>query len=161
MTSQAPTAATVQKPTLRQRTTRGILWVAAQAFATRGSTALQQLALGWLLQPDDFGLIGLTYTVTMFVNLVANPGIDTILVQRRRRFKLWATPACWMGVAASIVAMMLLVVLAPIATRIYEKPLTGLITVLAIAIPFQSLQIVTRAQLQMQMRFAQLRCWEC
>jgi PST family polysaccharide transporter len=128
--------------------------VATQAIATRGATALQQLALGWLLMPDDFGLIGLTYTVTMFVNLVANPGIDTILVQRQRRFRLWATPACWMGLTASLAAMALMVALAPVAARIYEKPpLTGLITVLALALPFQSLQIVTRAQLQLQMRF--------
>ncbi|MGD9635958.1 MAG: oligosaccharide flippase family protein [Pirellulales bacterium] len=151
-----PTNASPPKelPTLRQKTTRGILWLAAQAMATRGATALQQLALGWLLLPADFGPIALTYTVTMFVNLVANPGIDTILVKRQRRFKQWATPAFWMGLTAGLAASALMLLLAPVAAKIYEQPeLTGLISVLALAPAFQSLQIVPRAQLQLQMRF--------
>ena len=49
----------------RQRTTRGVMWVAAQAGATRIITFTQQILLGagfW--RSDDFGLIGLAYTVT-------------------------------------------------------------------------------------------------
>jgi O-antigen/teichoic acid export membrane protein len=71
------------------------MWIAAQAVATRGVMLVQQLALAWLLAKSDFGLIGLTYTVTAFVTLLATPGIDTILVKRLHRFQHWATPAFW------------------------------------------------------------------
>jgi PST family polysaccharide transporter len=142
------------KPSLRQRTTRGVMWVAAQAVATRGVTLVQQLALAWLLSKSDFGLIGLTYTVTTFVTLMANPGVDTVLVQRLRRFRHWATPAFWLGLAMGIAAAAIMLVLAPVAAWAYGQPkLIGLIAVLAIASPIQSLQIVPKAQLQMQMRF--------
>jgi O-antigen/teichoic acid export membrane protein len=142
------------KPTLTQRTTRGVMWVAAQAAATRGVMLVQQLALAWLLAKSDFGLIGLTYTVTTFVTLLANPGVDTVLVKRLHRFQRWATPAFWLGLSVGAVASVVMLVLAPIAAWVYgNSELTGLIAVLAPAPMLQALQIVPKAQLQMQMRF--------
>jgi O-antigen/teichoic acid export membrane protein len=141
-------------PSLRQRTTHGVMWVVAQAVASRGITAIQQIALAWLLTENDFGLIGLTYTVSSFVRLMANPGIDIVLVQRLRHFRHWATPAFWFGLTMGIAGGILMLAIAPIVAWAYGRPqLIGLIGVLAIAAPIQTLQIAPKAQLQMQMRF--------
>ena len=130
------------------------MWVVAQAVITRGVIIAQQLALAWLLAKSDFGLIGLTYSVTAVVALIANPGIDTILVQRLRRFRHWSTPGFWLGLAMGVAAAVVMLVLAPVAAWAYgQSELIGLIAVLAIASPIQSLQIVPKAQLQLQMRF--------
>lgn len=130
------------------------MWVAAQAGATRVVTLVQQLVLGWLLATSDFGLIGLAYTVSALVNLMANPGVDAVLVQRMRRFRHWATPAFWLGMTLGCVAALLMIAAAPLAAWAYgRQQLMGLILVLAVALPIQALQIVPKAQLQMQMRF--------
>lgn len=130
------------------------MWVVAQAVASRGVTAIQQVVLAWLLTESDFGLIGLTYTVSSFVKLMANPGVDVVLVQRLRHFRHWATPAFWFGLAMGVVGGILMFATAPFAAWVYGQPqLIGLIGVLAIAAPIQTLQIVPKAQLQMQMRF--------
>src|SRR3989304_10348232 len=123
MTSQSPAAEPVAGPSLRQRTTRGVMWVAAQAMLSRGVVLVQQLALAWLLAKSDFGLIGLTYTVTTFVTLMANPGSDAVLVQRSRHFRRWATPAFWLGLTMSVAcAIVTLLFAAPLAARAYDEP---------------------------------------
>lgn len=130
------------------------MWVAGQAVLSRVIVLVQQLALAWLLAKSDFGLIGLAYTVTTIVALMANPGIDAVLVQRMRHFKLWATPALWLGLAMGLVGLAAMLGLAPIAAWAYDEPrLVGLIAVLAVALPFQALQIVPKSLLRTQMRF--------
>lgn len=131
-----------------------MLWVVLQSIATRGVGMLQQLLLAWLLLEDDFGLIALTYTVSTFVNLLSNPGIDTVLIQRHRRFRQWATPAFWLGLLMGLVGMVVMAIVAPVAAWAYGRPqLTGLILVMAIAAPLQTLQIVPRSKLQGELRF--------
>lgn len=151
--SPPPTSAS-PGPTLRQRTAHGVLWGVLLAAVTRGVGFVQQLALAWLLQKSDFGLLGLALTVTAFINLMANPGIDVVLVQRQRRFNLWATPAFWMGMTTGTIGMLLTMAAAPLAAWIYDKPpLTGFLLVVATALPFQALQIVPKAKLQAELRF--------
>lgn len=158
MSAATSSVATQSTPSLRQRTTHGVMLVAGQAVVSRGVVLVQQLALAWLLTKSDFGLIGLTYTVTTFVQLMANPGIDAVLVQRSRQHRLWATPAFWLGLTASLLCVAFtLLIAAPVAAWAYGEPrLIGLIAVLALALPVQSLQIVPKAQLQVEMRFRAL-----
>jgi len=93
-------------------------------------------------------------TVTAIATWMANPGVDTVLVQRPHRFRQWATPAFWLGQAMGLMGAVVMLVLAPVAAWIYDQPrLIGLIAVSAAALPLQALQIVPKAQLQMEMRF--------
>ncbi len=154
MPNESSPAAAPSQPSLRQRTTYGVMWVAAQAVVTRVVMLVQQLVLAWLLAKSDFGLIGLAYTVTTLVSLMANPGVDAVLVQRLRRYRHWATPAFWLGMTTGVLGAFVMLALAPVAAWAYDQPrLIGLIAVLATALPIQALQIVPKAQLRMQMRF--------
>lgn len=154
MSDSSPGNSNAAGPSLRQRTAHGVMWTVAQAVATRGVTLLQQLALAWLLAKKDFGLIGLAYTVTSFVTLMSNPGIDTVLIQRQRHFCIWATPAFWMALTMGMVAMVAALTIAPMAAWAYGQPrLSGLIAVLAIALPIQAVQMISQAQLQARMHY--------
>lgn len=139
---------------LRHKTVRGMMWVAMQGVATRGVGMVQQLLLAWLLAPKDFGLIALALTVSTLVGLLSNPGIDSVLVQRQRRFRHWATPAFWLGMTTGLVGMVVTAIAAPVAAWAYRRPeLVGLILVMATAAPLQTLQIIPRAKLQAELRF--------
>ncbi len=139
---------------LRQKTVGGVLWVVLQSIVSRGVGIIQQLALAWLLAKRDFGLIGLAYTVMPFVNLMGNPGIDSVLVQRHRRFHLWSTAGFWLGISTGFIAMLVMLAVAPLAAWIYgQHALIGLLCIAALASFLQTLQIVPKAQLQSQLRF--------
>src|SRR5688572_12151576 len=143
MAESVPTPPDSAGPSLTQRTTHGVLWGVILAFVSRGVGLLQQLVLVWVLDKSDFGVVGLALTVTVLINVMANPGIDAVLVQRQRRFHLWATPAFWLGMATGTTAMLVMMAAAPVAAWIYGKPsIIGVLLVMAAAIPLQTLQIV-------------------
>ena len=144
-------------PSIRQRATHGILWVGLLSVVTRVIGLLQQFVLAWLLSKSDFGVLGLAYTVIGVVNLLANPGIDAVLVSRRRRFRLWASPALWMGLSTGLAAMLLTIASSPLAARVYDEPrLIAFLVIASFSMPLQTLQIVPRAHLQATLQFRKL-----
>jgi O-antigen/teichoic acid export membrane protein len=132
----------------------GAIWTVFQTVGTKVILFVNQMALAWLLAPDDFGKIGLAYTVTAFVALLVNPGIDVILVRRGRRFHLWSTPAFYFGLLTAALGCSVILIAAPIAARSYETPeLVGVLAVLAFSTPLAALMLVPTAKLRSEMRF--------
>ncbi len=132
----------------------GTLWVMLQAIVTKAVMVAGQLSLAWLLSPEDFGEIGLAYTVIAFVTLITNPGIDLILIRRGKRFHLWSTPAFYFTLATGCLGCIAILAAAPLVAHIYESPhVFGLLVVLALATPLGSLQIVPTAKLRSAMNF--------
>lgn len=137
-----------------QTTARGLAWLLAQTVGMKFVTAAGQVVLAWLLLPQDFGLIGLTYTVIAFAGLAQQLGLQDILVQRQAHFRRWANATVWLSLAGGCVAGALSAVAAPVAARVYDEPrLQGLILVLAATAPLVSLSNVPLARLRSEMQF--------
>jgi O-antigen/teichoic acid export membrane protein len=141
-------------PSLGQRTLVGLLW---QLFNTLGGKAVgmtSQIVLAYLLSKNDFGVVGLAYAVTSFISLIANPGIDTVLVHRGKELNHWITPAFWMGLTCGISGGLLMAAAAPIVGRVYgNAEIVRLILILSVAAPLRSLSLVPEAVLVQGMRF--------
>ncbi len=125
----------------------------AQNVVSRGTTLLSQLVLAALLLPADFGVISLTYTVTVVASTLMNVGIDEVLLQRQRALRLWAGPAFWISMSLAVVAGVLVILVSPVAAAVYHAPeLVGLLAILAASMPVQALAtvpgMIMRARLQ-------------
>ena len=141
-------------PSLTSRTARGFAWLLSQTVVERLVTAFGQLALAWLLQPSDYKLLALVYTVTTFGGLLQQAGLGQVLVQRHARFVRWATPTFWMALAFGCLAAVLTAAVSPLVARFYQQPaLTGLLLVGALSMPLNGLCVVPDAMLRAQMRF--------
>src|SRR3982750_243263 len=68
----------------------GTSWLLAQNVGTRAISFAAQIILAKLLAPADFGTIGLALTVTTFASVVANFGVDDVLLQRQKSLRFWA-----------------------------------------------------------------------
>jgi PST family polysaccharide transporter len=89
--------------------------------------------------------------------MLAGAGFREVLVQRHRRFDLWAPPAFWLSITFGAVAAVTTVALAPLAARFYQAPeLATLIYVLALTNPLLSIACVPEANLRIHMRFRAL-----
>ncbi len=141
-------------PSLTHQTARGFVWVTIDTVLTKVVGVLAQMALARLLLPEDWGLVGLAFTVATFAELVAAAGFREVLMQRSRGFHLWANAAVWLSLVFGIAASLVMVALAPLASVFYKSPdLPGLVYYLALGSPFLSLAIVPEARLRSQMRF--------
>jgi PST family polysaccharide transporter len=115
---------------------------------------LGQIVLARLLLPHDFGSIGLTFTVTTIIGALTASGIGDVLLQRRRTFRLWAWPAFLIDIALALAGAALVLALAPTAGRLYAAPeITGLASVLALAMPLSALSMIPLTAIRASLDF--------
>jgi O-antigen/teichoic acid export membrane protein len=145
---------TSSAPSLGRHTAHGFIWMLIQTLVTKGTGMLGQIALAWYLSPHDFKLVGLTYAVSSFPNLIRDAGLQTILVQRQRHLNRWIGPVFWMSFVLGLAAAGVLVAIAPLAARMYgQAQLTGLINVVAVGSLVSAMGTVPSAIVQIQLRF--------
>ena len=143
--------------TLGRTAARGVSWLLLQSLAGKLSGVAGNLVLGWLLAPEAFGLVGMAYSVSIFVSLVSQAGLREVLTQRHRKPRLWITPGFWLSVVTGITGMALLLGLAPLVARVFGEPqLVGLLGVLALTTLMHNLGVAADAQLHAQLRFGLL-----
>lgn len=145
------------KVALGRRALHGLIWMLAQNVAARASGLVSQLLLAALLAPADFGIIGLTYTVTSVAAALTNVGIDDVVLQRRRALSLWAGAAFWISLGLALLAAVIVMAVSPLAADMYKTPeLVGLLAVLALSMPLAALSTVPAMVLRARMQFGTL-----
>lgn len=154
--SRPPTGSATQATSvnLGRQTAAGFAWLMFQTVGVKCVTVLGQIALAWLLIPEDFGLVALAYSVTTFIVILQASGVLEILIQRQKEFARLASAAFWLSLLIGTTVSLLMVSAAPLAARIYGEPtLTGLLLVLAVGTFLSNLENVPLAKLQIEMRF--------
>ena len=142
---------------LGRRATAGMTWLGLQQIVARAIGFIGQLVLALLLTPEHFGLIALAMTITAFFLIVADFGIENILVQRQRAFSVWRSHGFWLSATSGIALGSILALLGPVFARLYDTPeVTGLVLTLALAVPATALGIVPLARLRLEMRFGRI-----
>ena len=125
-----------------------------QTVGTKIVNLAGNVVLAWLLLEEDFGVVGLAYTFTIVASLIQRGSVREVLVHRQASFRRWVNPAFWMAATMGVLSGLAMAASAPIAAHVYgDRQLIGIIGVLALAAPIQSLAVVTEAKLQNQFRF--------
>ena len=142
---------------LRERTMKGALArVCAQGInlALRvGSLAI----LARLLDPKDFGLVGMVAVVTGVLNLFRDFGLSAASVQRARVTEEQTSNLFWINVLVGITLAAVMSGLAPMIAAFYHEPRLFKVTVImAISFIFNAAGIQHSARLQRQMFFTTL-----
>jgi PST family polysaccharide transporter len=115
-----------------------------------------QIALSYLLSESDFGVVGLAYTITTFIQVIEQAGVGDVLVQRKN-FSFWVVPAFWLATCLGLVSTALVVVSAPIASAIYEnRQLFWVLLVLAPSSIPNAFMAIPRAKMSRELRFRAL-----
>src|SRR5258708_22804407 len=99
---------------LASQVAAGFSLMLLQSVAGKAITAVGQAILAWYLGPDEFGLIGLAYTVSVFVGLIQQAGLREILIRRSRSYESWANVSFSMSLLTGAVAALLTVLTAPL-----------------------------------------------
>ena len=128
-----------------------------QSVALKGLALLVQVVLARLLLKEDFGLFGLCLAFSAVASLIRQAGVQQVLIQRGRRFGLWAGPAFWFTLSTALAGSAFLLAAGPIAAGVYDEPeLRNLLWLLALEPPLTALGMLPRAHLTHQMRFCTL-----
>src|SRR4026207_815271 len=104
---------------LSRKAISGAAFLTAQVITGKVATFIGQLILSWILQPEDFGLVGLTYSLAAFSGILQSVGLGGFLV-RRRRFGLWVEPAIWLALCLAGCSVLIMMTAGPIGARLYN-----------------------------------------
>lgn len=141
-------------PGLGVQATRGMAWMMTQTIGVKLVSFLSLIVLSRWLAVDDFGLVGMAYTVMSIAGIVQFIGMQDVLVQRHRHFRRWANAAFWLSLTVGLAGGAMILASAPLAASIFDEPrLVPLLSLLAIASPLQTLCVVPQAKLAAELRF--------
>ena len=115
------------------------------------------MILARLLQPNDFGLVGMVTAITGVLTLFRDFGLSAATVQRADVTDEQTSTLFWLNAVVGAVLTVLALVAAPAIGAFYREPrLVGVTTIVAGGFFFNGLGVQHSALLQRQMRFSAL-----
>ncbi len=136
----------------------GISWIVVSTILSKLFTSVAQVALGWLLTHEEFGMYAKATAAFGILSLLRDGGASTILVQRgAREHALVSGTLFWMAMAFSAVSATGLAAISwPLSVYWYQQPaITKLILILAISMPMGVPGFMVLCKLRMDLRFAE------
>jgi O-antigen/teichoic acid export membrane protein len=139
---------------LREKAIRG---GAAKVVSQGANFALRLgslMILGRLLEPKDFGLVGMVTAVIGILNLFKDFGLSTVTVQRANVTEEQTSTLFWINMLVGTVLGLIAIACAPLVASFYHEPrLVWVTMVLATGFVFNAAGVQHWALLQRGMRF--------
>lgn len=142
---------------LKEKTIRGGF---AKVFAQAVSLPLRMgslMVLARLLDPKDFGLVGMVTAITGVFSLLKDFGLSTAAVQRATVTDEQISTLFWINMLVGAILCLLSLVAAPLIAAFYHEPqLSAVMAVLGTGFVFNAAGVQHSVLLQRQMRFTAL-----
>jgi O-antigen/teichoic acid export membrane protein len=142
---------------LREKAIRG---GGAKVFAQAANLLLRVgslMVLARLLNPKDFGLVGMVTAITGILNLFRDFGLSSATVQRAEVTDEQVSTLFWINILVGAGLCFLLAGVSPLVAWFYHEPrLVWVTIVLSLAFLFNAIGIQHSAMLQRQMKFTAL-----
>lgn len=126
----------------------GIIWNTIEKLSVQGVTFLMGVVLARLLDPTDYGLIGMLGIFMALSTTLVDSGMSNALVQKHDCTDMDFSTAFVINMAMSVFIYLVLFICAPFIADFYEEPLLcDLTRVLALQFVLTSVNLVHRAKL--------------
>ncbi len=139
---------------LKQKTIDGLFWSFIDNISSRGITFIIGIILARLLEPSEFGLIGLITVFIAISSTFINSGFSAALIRKTDCTNKDYSTVFYFNLATGICFYLLLSVFSPAISRFFKEPLLNpLIKVLGIVLIIDSLTIIQRTILTKRVNF--------
>lgn len=139
---------------LKQKTISGLFWSFIDNFSKLGLTFVIGIILARLLDPSDFGLIGM---VTIFIGIsqsLIDSGFTQALIRKKNCSQADYSTVFFFNLLVSFILYLILFICAPSISQFFDEPeLTSIVRVISIGIIVNAFAIVQRAILSKEINF--------
>ena len=139
---------------LKQRTSKGVLWTFIDVVVRYGITFLVSIVLARLLSPVEYGLIGI---LTIFINLfnvIVDGGFTNAIIRKQAAKHIDYCTVFYTNIAISIALCISLYICAgPIASFFQQPDLRPLTQVMSFVVIINAFAIVPKAKLTKEINF--------
>jgi len=142
---------------LRQRAIRGGFAKVCSQGTTFTLRVGSLMVLARLLDPKDFGLVGMVTAFTGVLSLFRDFGLSSATVQRVKVTEEQISTLFWINVLVGSILCLFLMAISPVVALFYHEPrLLWVTVVLATGFLFNAIGVQHSAMLQREMRFTAL-----
>lgn len=155
--ANTPQSEAVDVGSLKKEAVSGVAWSVAQKWAIRVTALVTVAILTRLLTPADFGVVAVSLAFLPILQLLADLGFSTFLVQTKSLTDKTYSTAFWYTAVVGILLVALLILIAPWAGAFLGTPeVTPVLRMLAPAVLIITIGSVPMAHLRRTMRFRAL-----
>lgn len=131
---------------LKNKAIRGVIWSGVERFSVQGVQFLVMLVIARILDPKDFGLVGMLAIFLAVAQSFIDSGFSQALIRKQDRTETDNSTVFYFNIAVSVVLYLLLFFIAPYVAVFYKEPLlVNLMRVLCLVIIIDSFAVVQRA----------------
>lgn len=131
-----------EQQSLKDKTIKGTMWSAADAFLGQGVTFLVGIVLARMLSPDEYGLIGICLIFVNVLNGMVDSGFSNALIRKKEIEDVDYNTMFITNMAISTLLYALLFICAPIISDFFSRTeLTELIRVVGLLMFANALSI--------------------
>lgn len=139
---------------LKDKTVKGTIWSAADAFLGQGVTFLVGILLARVLTPAEYGLIGIVLIFTIILSGVVDSGFSNALIRKKDTTDDDYNTMFITNMVISIVMFFLLYISSPIIAQFFgRQELVDLCRVMGLILIIQALSITQTTILTKQIDF--------
>ncbi len=142
---------------LKQKTINGMLWSISERFSLQGVQLIVSIILARLLEPAQFGLIGMLSLFMAVAQSVLDSGFGSALIQKKDADHLDYCSIFYFNVLIGLILTLLLIFSAPLIATFFDEPLlTPLTRFLSLNIFVNGFALVQTSIFTKQMNFRAL-----
>ena len=131
---------------LKNRTAKGVIWSGVERFSVQGVQFFVLLVIARLLEPKDFGLIGMLTIFLAVAQSLIDSGFSQALIRKQNRTEVDNSTVFYFNTVVSAILYLILYAIAPWVAGFYNEPqLCSLMRVLCLIIIINSFAVVQRA----------------
>lgn len=131
---------------LKRTTFKGVLWSSVERFSVQGVQFLVMLIIARVLDPKDFGLVGMLAIFLAVAQSLIDSGFTQALIRKQHRSEVDNSTVFYFNIVISLILYLILFSIAPWVADFYNEPqLTDLMRVLCLIIIINSFAVVQRA----------------
>ena len=139
---------------LKSKTVKGTLWSTLERFSVQGIQFVVMIIMARLLTPEDYGLVGMLAIFIAVSQSLIDSGFSQALIRKQDRSEIDNSTVFYFNIAVGIVLYFILFFSAPFIAEFYKEPqLTSITRVIGLSLVFNSLVIVQRALLTINLDF--------
>jgi len=139
---------------LKKRSTVAFVWDFAGTFVRQGSGFVISIILARLLEPAQFGLIGMAMVFISISQVFVDVGFSSALIQNKDNTNLTYNSIFYLNVVAGLFLTLLFYFLAPFIGAFYENSqITDIVRWLSLMFVFNSFGLVQQAILRRKLNF--------
>ncbi len=136
----------MKEESLKIKTIKGVAWSGIERFSVQGVQFLVMLLIARLLDPKDFGLIGMLTIFIAVSDSLIESGFSQALIRKQDRSDIDNSTVFYFNIVVSAIIYALLFVVAPWVADFYKEPqLTLLMRVLCLIVVINSFAVVQRS----------------